>query len=82
MPIVFTSTLGLGAEDNAYPFGELVSAISQTPQVMLDHQVIEYDGALICYWDAVENLFPPGLLDDMFAAYGNLIEQLATTETA
>ena len=84
MPVVFTSALGLGtAEENTIvPFlrDHVVYAISQTPQVWLDHQVIEQDDALVFHWDAVEALFPPGLLDDMFAAYCALLEQLATEE--
>ena len=43
-----------------------LTAITQTPQVWLDHQVIEDAGGLLFNWDAVEELFPPGLLDDMF----------------
>ncbi|HEY6324560.1 MAG TPA: condensation domain-containing protein, partial [Thermoanaerobaculia bacterium] len=62
--------------------GEEVYGISQTPQVLLDHQVGERDGTLIYNWDAVEELFPAGLLDAMFAAYGGLLERLAAGEEA
>ena len=34
-------------------------------------------GALPINWDAVEELFPAGLLDDMFAAYRRLLARLA-----
>lgn len=57
--------------------GETVYTISQTPQVLLDHQVYEDRGALTYKWDAVEALFPPGVMDDMFAAYDRLIHALA-----
>jgi amino acid adenylation domain-containing protein len=85
MPIVFTSTLGLESlgqnTSTLNQLGEVVYSISQTPQVWLDHQVIEQHGALLFNWDAVEELFPVGLLDDMFEAYCNLLEQLATSES-
>ncbi len=87
MPVVFTSTLnqaGTGDEaETESPFdGETVYSITQTPQVWLDHQVAESGGVLAWSWDAVEELFPPGLLDDMFAAYGRLVQRLAEGEEA
>ncbi|WP_042693270.1 AMP-binding protein, partial [Azospirillum sp. B506] len=51
--------------------------ISQTPQVWLDHQTYPTPDGLLLNWDAVEDLFPPGLLDDMFAAYEGLVRSLA-----
>ncbi|MES1241997.1 MAG: amino acid adenylation domain-containing protein [Acidobacteriota bacterium] len=82
MPIVFTSTLNMsaaGRDGAAEPgsAGQMSYGISQTPQVHLDHQVSEWDGALRFNWDAVEDLFPQGLLDDLFAAYSGLLERLA-----
>ncbi|TMQ97408.1 amino acid adenylation domain-containing protein [Actinomadura soli] len=78
LPCVFTSGLGLG--DGEPPFGwlgRLVHGISQTPQVVLDHQVFEDgDGALLV-WDAAGDHFPPGVLDATFAAYRDLLEALA-----
>ena len=87
MPVVFTCGLrmtGDGAGETAAPagLGEVVYALSQTPQVWLDHQVIELGGALQLNWDSVEGLFPPGLLDDAFAAYVDCIERLADDEAA
>ncbi len=90
MPVVFTSTLGLGSSDlirsdqNTFGsnlFGDVVYSISQTPQVWLDHQVIEQEGTLVFNWDAVDNLFPESLLDDMFEAYCYFLRQLAISET-
>ncbi len=94
MPIVFTSLLGVaagpesggGGDGRAWGdarfFGDLVHSISQTPQVWLDHQVSEDDGDLVLNWDALEALFPPGLLDDMFACYRGLFDRLSRDETA
>jgi amino acid adenylation domain-containing protein len=81
MPVVFTSTLGQEDTDAVAEWlGELVYGVSQTPQVWLDHQVAEERGALVFNWDAVAALFPPGLLDAMFAAYCKRLEQLAADE--
>lgn len=84
MPIVFTSTLTQSQADEDGPalsrFGEVVYSISQTPQVWLDHQVFEEFGVLYFNWDAVEELFPEGLLDDMFDAYCRLLQRLVDEE--
>ena len=84
MPIVFTSTLGYGAEGpddlEVFKLGELVYSITQTPQVWLDHQVMEFEGGLLYNWDAVDELFPPGLVDDMFQAYTGFLHRLADSE--
>ena len=36
--------------------------------VWLDHQVVEMDGSLCLFWDSVDELFYPGMLDEMFRA--------------
>jgi len=81
MPVVFTSTLGLGGRRWS-TLGDLVFNISQTPQVWLDHQVHEVEGALAFNWDAVGELFPAGMLDGMFAAYCELLDRLASGDGA
>jgi len=82
MPIVFTSALrskSSGEEKSAMRWlGEINYTITQTPQVWLDHQVMEDDGELVYDWDAVEELFPTGLLDDMFESYNNLLNVLSS----
>jgi amino acid adenylation domain-containing protein len=85
-PVVFTSTLGLrtvdgDAEEAELP-GRIVHSVSQTPQVLLDHQVSERGGALLLSWDAVEELFPTGMLDDMFAAYRRRLDELCGEDEA
>ena len=79
MPVVFTSGLGLENFDNSV-LGDVVYGLSQTPQVWLDHQVNEQGGKLYFDWDAVEEIFPSGLLDDMFNTYCKLLQQLASDE--
>ena len=78
MPVVFTSLLGQEmATTHPAPWQETVYFVTQTPQVWLDHQVLEEEaGSLVVYWQAVEALFPPGLLDDMFDAYIRFLHRL------
>jgi amino acid adenylation domain-containing protein len=82
MPVVFTSTVDLNTEDDTLTtkLGEMTHVVTQTPQVWLDHQVQQQAGALLFYWDAIEELFPANLLDDMFHAYCSLLKRLATEE--
>ena len=86
MPVVFTSMLVLDSLDaGTSPWatlGDEVFAITQTPQVWLDMQVYEQDGGLIFNWDAVEALFPPGMLDAMFDVCCRPVERLASDDTA
>ncbi len=83
MPIVFTSTLGfeaLGQGTSAFDrLGKMVYGVSQASQVWLDHQVSEQQGCLHFTWDAVDELFPPGMINDMFESYCSLLQQLATS---
>jgi amino acid adenylation domain-containing protein len=83
MPVVFTSVLGLPQDasmDLSPAFPRQVHALTQTPQVWLDAKVSEARGGLSLEWDGVEALFPPGVLDDMFAAYCRLVEGLADAD--
>ncbi|GGR03508.1 non-ribosomal peptide synthetase [Streptomyces pilosus] len=86
-PVVFTSNLvtsrprpGRAEPGTGQPFGPVVYAVSQTPQVALDHQVAEVDGALEYNWDAVDALFPSGLLDEAFSAYAAFLDRLSDPE--
>ncbi|WP_229402854.1 non-ribosomal peptide synthetase [Micromonospora okii] len=87
-PVVFTSNLPLSASAEAgFPargdgLGELRYGITQTPQVHLDHQVSEENGELLFNWDTVDDVFPPGVLDDMFTAYRALLDAVADGPTA
>ena len=80
-PVVFTSTLGLD-EGGTGPagladLGVEAYGITQTPQVWLDQVVSEVGGRLVVVWDALEALFPDGMLDAMFEAHGALLAELA-----
>lgn len=80
MPIVFTSALTLPIPKESPVSLEPVHSITQTSQVMLDCGVWEEDGILYCNWDVVDELFPDGMIEDMFTAYMTLIRQLANEE--
>ncbi|MGA8113526.1 MAG: amino acid adenylation domain-containing protein [Actinocatenispora sp.] len=80
MPVVFTSVLGhsIGDADASLPgLGSVTGAISQTPQIHLDHQIYERPDGLIVSWDAIDQLFPDGLLDAAFTAYRDVLHRLA-----
>ncbi|SFU15439.1 amino acid adenylation domain-containing protein [Pseudovibrio denitrificans] len=85
LPVVFTSLLDQPKQDTNAAISalgiETVYTISQTPQVWLDHQVMEKDGCLYLNWDAVEELFDARILDEMFASYVALLEGLALDPT-
>ncbi|WP_291328778.1 non-ribosomal peptide synthetase [Desulfovibrio sp. UCD-KL4C] len=79
MPVVFTNTVGVGNEQDQRGFfkqGKMIKGISQTPQVWLDCQVMEAGGDLHIQWDCLEDIFPDGMLDDMFSAFCNQINTL------
>ena len=86
LPVVFTSILtqtgAPGISSGRPALGKIIFAVSQTPQVWLDHQAYERDNSLVLNWDAVEDLFPPGMLDHMFESYGLLLRRLASEEAA
>jgi pyochelin synthetase len=86
MPIVFTH--GPQVDDKnptAIAFLEeqtkLVYSISQTPQVWIDNQyAVKSDGSLSINWDFVAELFPEGMVEDMFDAYCRLLNRLVSEE--
>ncbi|MEU5366878.1 amino acid adenylation domain-containing protein [Streptomyces sp. NPDC005925] len=85
-PVVFAGARGHASDGDpdlpVHWLGERAHGITQTPQVLLDHQVWEDADGLSFNWDHVEDLFPAGLMDDMFAAYCRLLEGLARDERA
>ncbi|MEW2378725.1 amino acid adenylation domain-containing protein [Micromonospora sp. NPDC047812] len=82
LPVVFNSTLAEAAPDvgdsglAAALGGEVLHGITQTPQVWIDHTVLEAGGRLHVNWDSIDELFPAGLVAEMFAAYRTLLGRL------
>jgi amino acid adenylation domain-containing protein len=81
MPVVFTSALGTGGGGRSQ-LGRPVYAISQTPQVSIDFQVVESGDGVDLWWDVAEEVFPPGMVRDLFDAYVDLVRRLAEGEEA
>ena len=89
-PVVFSSNLHLrrstlGPSVRLFEiYGDNTSYTQlETPQAWLDASVNEDEnGALIFHWDALEDVFPEQLIDDMFEAYARLLSQLAHGELA
>lgn len=77
MPIVFTSMLGVG-KDILRRLRWPDYTRSQTPQVWLDHQVVECQEGVLLSWDSVDEIFPEGLVDEMFNEYRMGVMQLAS----
>jgi amino acid adenylation domain-containing protein len=81
-PVVFTSVFGMGDLFSKHVrrcFGNPAWITSRTPQVWLDHQIMEHEGGLLLNLDFVEGLFPDGLVDDLFQAYTALIVSLSAS---
>jgi amino acid adenylation domain-containing protein len=93
MPVVLTSAVGVAQYDETLVadlepqinqrYLEMMETdymISQSSQVWLDNMVWENQGGILVNWDALEELFPSGVLDDMFTAYHQRLLQLAGVE--
>ncbi|MBM0236024.1 amino acid adenylation domain-containing protein [Micromonospora sp. ATA32] len=85
MPVVFTSMLGVGDAGEGVFLEHLgwerLEGRVRTPQVTLDHQVYVADNVLVTTWDSADDLYPAGMIDEMFAAYRKLLTRLATDDT-
>jgi acyl-CoA synthetase (AMP-forming)/AMP-acid ligase II/acyl carrier protein len=78
MPIVLTSAIARDGRGDAHEWlGENVFGVAQTPQVWLDLHIFEEDGTLVINWNEVEELFPPGLMQEAFDAFVHRLRQLA-----
>ncbi|WP_370418226.1 amino acid adenylation domain-containing protein [Streptomyces sp. QH1-20] len=95
MPVVFASMVNFAAgQDSAASSGVAqhlvglgesgreVSSSIRTPQVWLDHQVVEDAGELVVNWDVIEEIFPAGMIDAMFTAYIATLRELCADDEA
>lgn len=84
MPVVFASLLGTETQEAAITPTDIdwkvLGGDMSTPQVYLDHQVYMEDNHLILNWDSVDEVFLPGVVEEMFAAYSSAIEQLCSSD--
>lgn len=81
-PIVFACNIDypLETQKSREALGGISYMISQTPGVWLDFQTYVTDEKLILCWDAVEELYPEELLNDMFDAFYELLISLTKKE--
>lgn len=72
-PVVFSCNLGepLLSDEFVEEFGSIDYMISQTPQVWIDFQAFDEDEGLTLLWDSIDEIFPNGLLDEMFEHFKN-----------
>jgi pyochelin synthetase len=77
-PIVFTSAIGVSGPEGGFEgLGDLVYGITQTPQVWIDCQALEAGTTLVVNWDVREGVVQEPVVDDMFAAFEELVRRLA-----
>ncbi|MBE6049026.1 MAG: hypothetical protein E7213_11630, partial [Clostridium sp.] len=77
MPIVFSSLLFDNGRYGWNELGTIEMAVSQTPQVFIDNQVMEYDGKLLTSWDYVDELFDEKVINRMFEQYIDILNNVA-----
>ncbi len=85
MPVVFTSALvvPIPKRKEAFPIVPVYrDGVTQTSQVWLDCGVWEDNHVLLCNWDVVLELYPEGLIEEMFDAYWCLVTRLAGDDAA
>lgn len=87
MPVVFTSLLGLDIDGLVHRdgggvmLGEPCHLYTCTPQLWLDHQTMIRNGSLEYNWIITDQVFPTGVAQAMFEAYGAVLDHLATEAT-
>lgn len=74
-PIVFTSGLGMGEISTSDFLGNNSYSISQTPQVWIDHQIMEVNGDLILSFDRVEEIINKPLITRIIDQYNKLLSE-------
>ncbi|SEM29213.1 type I polyketide synthase [Nonomuraea pusilla] len=81
-PVVFTSALGLDDTHDLDWVGTPVHGVSQTPQVVLDHQAFVQHGELLLQWDVAETALPADEADAAFERYVAEVRRLADDASA
>lgn len=81
LPVVFTCILFDSTNNYFNQLGELKYAVSQTPQVLLDNQIIEMESNLHISWDYVQELFDPEIIDAIFKEFVATIKTINESET-
>lgn len=78
LPFVFTSMLGVGNRDSLSRLGgRTVRGLTQTPQVLVDCQVLELDGELEVSWDVRDGALRGDWDEEAFGCMRDLLLTLA-----
>lgn len=80
MPVVFTSALVMDVPEQIAGIDITplhLNSITQTSQVWLDCGVWEEAGELLCNWDVVKEMYPDGVIEQMFSDFTALVGRLA-----
>lgn len=84
-PVVFTSALAVPIPQTSEDFQithQPKHGVTQTSQVWLDAGIWEDQGNLRCNWDVVLDVYPEGLIPQMFAEYVEKLTELADSPVA
>jgi len=86
-PFVFTGLLGLkrgavGPGPKTFDLQRASFGVSRTSQVLLDCIAVDSDEGLTLNWDAVDEAFPEGMLDEAFGALTDRLSHLAASAAA
>ena len=81
--IVFSCNLGepLVSEDFKDAFNDIGYMISQTPQVLIDFQAFTADQGLNFIWDAADDMFPEGMVEEIFQCFVCFVHELARKDS-
>ena len=82
VPFVYTSSLGTAGYRVLRELGRVTYEVTQTPQVLIDQQVLELDGELHLSWDSVDGAFAPGVVEAMFEVLCGRLRALVAGERA
>jgi len=84
LPVVFTSLINSVTRESAPEKGGFVMkpsfTVTQTPQVYLDHQVLEQDGKLTFSWDVGEGYFGSEVIRGLFSDYCRVLSRLSSED--
>jgi amino acid adenylation domain-containing protein len=77
-PVVFTYNIrdGESFDSDVRQLGELAYLSGRTPQVWTDHVVLRVGDEIRLIWAATKELFPPDMIDEMAAAYFDVVHRL------
>ncbi|MBD3316818.1 MAG: amino acid adenylation domain-containing protein, partial [Chitinivibrionales bacterium] len=83
IPLVFTSLLnnaGRNTQTGESWFDGISYMVTQTPQVYLDHQIVERNGEIIITWDVAEDYFKDACVRKIFDTFREHLSELLKSD--